>query len=110
MSESDEHLCRLCDRPLGSPRLTSKHHLVPMSKGGKKGKTVELHNICHRKIHAALTNGEIAKNYTTIEQLQKHEEIQKFILWVSKKQPEFYDRSRDSLARKSKLDWKRRAH
>jgi len=108
MSKSDEPCCPLCGRPFGAARNISRHHLIPMSKGGKKGLTVDMHNICHRKIHATLTNRELKLNYFTIEKLQQHPEIAKFIQWVSTKPPEFYERSRDSKIRQAKRKWKRR--
>ena len=50
-----------------------------------------MHQICHQKIHAVLTETELKTYYHTVERLQEHEEIRKFIKWVAKKEPEFYD-------------------
>lgn len=91
MESSDENLCPLCRRPLAEPM--NKHHLIPMSRGGKGTPTVMMHKICHNKIHAVLTEKELMRYYHTIERLQEQEEIAKFIKWVSKKPPEFYDGS-----------------
>jgi hypothetical protein len=52
-----------------------------------------MHKICHNKIHAVLTEKELRDYYHTIERLQGHEEIAKFIKWVKKKPAEFYDGS-----------------
>lgn len=52
-----------------------------------------MHKICHSKIHAVLDEGELKRYYHTIERLQEQEEIAKFIKWVRKKEPEFYDGS-----------------
>jgi len=81
--------CPLCGRPLAQP--ISKHHLIPLSKGGKDTPTVPMHQICHQKIHAVLTETELKTYYHTIERLQEQEELGKFIKWVKKKEPEFYD-------------------
>lgn len=84
-------MCPLCGRPLAEP--TTKHHLVPLSKGGKDTPTVVMHKICHDKIHAAFTETELKTYYHTAERLQEHEEMSRFIKWVKKKEPEFYDKS-----------------
>lgn len=86
--------CPICNRELGEESGTSKHHLIPKSKGGKYTDTIVLHNICHRKIHSVFTEKELKQEYNTIDKLIAHEEIAKFIKWVSKKPPEFYEKSR----------------
>ncbi len=78
--------CDLCGRPLG--KITEKHHLTPKSQGGTR--TVPLHPICHRNIHALLNEKELARNFNSIDALQAHEDIQKFVKWVSTKDPDFY--------------------
>lgn len=90
-AEESEDICPLCGRPLAEPM--NRHHLLPISRGGRGTPTVLLHKICHSKIHAALTEKELQRYYHTIERLQHQEEIAKFIRWVSKKAPEFYDSS-----------------
>ena len=59
------------------------HHLIPKSRGGID--TVILHRLCHRQIHALLTENQLARNYSTIEALRAHPEIEKFIEWISNK-------------------------
>lgn len=86
-----EELCPLCSRPLAGP--CNKHHLIPISKGGKHTPTILLHKICHDKIHAVLTETELRNYYHTIERLQEQEEIARFIKWLRNKPPEFYDKS-----------------
>ena len=71
----------------------NRHHLIPISKGGRGTPTIVLHKICHNKIHAVLTEKELRDYYHTIDRLQHQEEIAKFIKWVQKKPPEFYDAS-----------------
>jgi len=85
------NICPLCGREIAEP--SNRHHLVPLSKGGKNTPTILLHKICHDKIHAVFTEMELKKYYYTIERLQAHEAIIKFIKWVRKKEPEFYDKS-----------------
>ncbi len=88
---STDNLCPLCTRPLAEP--VNRHHLLPVSRGGKGSPTLLMHKICHSKIHAVLSEKELERSYDTIEKLQAQEEIAKFIKWVSKKPPEFYDGS-----------------
>jgi hypothetical protein len=90
-SESSESTCPLCGRPLAEP--FNRHHLIPLSKGGKATPTVMMHKICHSKIHAMYTETELKRYYHTIERLQEGEEMQKFLKWLQKKPPEFYDAS-----------------
>ena len=91
MSEILAALCPLCCRPLAHPY--NRHHLMPLSKGGRGTTTVLLHKICHDKIHSAFTEMELKRHYNTIEKLRAQEEIASFLPWVAKKEPQFYDRS-----------------
>ncbi len=81
--------CPLCARPLGS--VIEKHHIIPKAKGGTE--TVELHPICHRKIHKVFRNTELARR-GTIEALKTDPDIAAFIKWLSGKDPDFYRKSR----------------
>lgn len=83
--------CPLCGRTLAG--ICNRHHLIPISRGGRGTTTVLLHKICHDKIHAVLPEIELKRYYHTIERLRGQEEIAAFIGWVQKKEAEFYDRS-----------------
>ena len=83
--------CALCSRDLAQPY--NKHHLLPLSEGGKGTTTILLHKICHDKIHAVFSEKELKRHYHTIERLQQHEAMDKFIKWIRKKEPQFYDAS-----------------
>jgi hypothetical protein len=91
MYDDQANQCPLCSRQLAEP--SNRHHLLPLSKGGKGTPTVVLHKICHDKIHAVLSEMELKRYYHTIDRLQEHSELNKFIGWVAKKEPQFYDRS-----------------
>jgi len=91
MSGGVEKECSLCNRPLAHPY--NRHHLLPLSKGGKGTTTILLHKICHDKIHSVFTEMELKRHYYTVESLKKNEEIANFIKWVIKKEPQFYDKS-----------------
>ncbi|HEV2080646.1 MAG TPA: HNH endonuclease [Allosphingosinicella sp.] len=78
--------CFLCGRPTGEK--VQWHHVVPRSRGGREKAAV--HPICHRTIHATLTNKELERSYSTGEALRAHPEIAKFLQWVSGKDPDFH--------------------
>jgi len=79
-------LCFLCGRPLG--RRVEWHHPVPKSRGGRD--TVPLHPICHRTVHAAVTNKELEHGYADAAALRSHPDIAKFVRWVWDKDPDFH--------------------
>lgn len=78
----EECVCQLCMRPIPKSQRDA-HHLIPKSRGGID--TVILHRLCHRQIHATLTETQLARTYSTIEALKNHPEIAKFIEWVRSK-------------------------
>ena len=90
MSPSGEApICPLCNRPIPPDVPQSLHHLTPKLKGGKGGPVVLLHHICHREIHASLSEAELARDFSTVEALRTHPRLAKFIRWVVKRPPEF---------------------
>ncbi|MCB1336529.1 MAG: HNH endonuclease [Maritimibacter sp.] len=86
-------ICPLCHRPIPPGAPQSRHHLVPRLKGGKGGPTVLLHQVCHKEIHATLTEAELARGYATPEALRAHPHLAKFAAWVAKRPPEFNPRT-----------------
>ena len=86
-------VCPLCERPIPKAQQDA-HHLVPKSKGGRH--TEYLHRICHRQIHALLTETELARQYATIDSLLTHAPLLAFIAWVKSKPNDFYERTRKS--------------
>ncbi len=90
----ENNICVICGRELGNENTISKHHLIPKSKGGKNTPTILIHNICHQKIHSVFSENELRDEYNTVEKLITHEEMVKFIKWVSKKDINFYDRNK----------------
>jgi hypothetical protein len=91
--------CPLCDRPmLTGPSLDEHHYPVPRSHGGHK--TVTMHKICHRAIHAMVSERELAEAFSDFERLRAHPMLAQFIAWVKKRPPEYYDRTRWSRSRR----------
>ena len=93
MLPSGDPICPLCGRVIPKDVPQSLHHLVPKLKGGKRGETVLLHHLCHKEIHASLSESELAMAYYTIERLRSHPRLERFIAWVTKRPPEFNSRS-----------------
>ena len=78
--------CALCDRPLGVK--VEWHHPVPKSEGGRE--TVPVHPICHRTIHATLTNAELAGDYSDFAVLRAHPDVARFLRWIAGKPVDFH--------------------
>jgi len=92
--------CPLCGRPLVPGRSVDKHHLIPKSYKGKESDDV--HMVCHRKIHSALTEYELFHEWNTWKKLRGHPDIVTFIKWLSKKDPEYVDTHKDTKHRKAR--------
>lgn len=90
-------ICALCGREIPRGEET-KHHLVPRSMGGENGdNVVELHNICHKQIHALFSRYDLDTTYNTISRIKRTMRIKRFLKWISNKPIEF-----DKTIRKSK--------
>ena len=75
----DDPIGPLCLRSFPANVVRLKHHLIPKLKGGKTGERALLRHICHKEIHACLTEAELAKDYHSIDALRQHPRIVKFI-------------------------------
>ena len=93
-------ICALCLRPIPAGARQSVHHLVPKLKGGAGGPTVRLHHLCHKEIHATLTEAELARSYATPEALRAHPRLARFVAWVARRPPDFDARSLQSVRRR----------
>lgn len=78
--------CALCGRPLGE--TVKWHHPLPKSEGGRR--TVPVHPICHRTIHATLTNAELARAYADRAALRAQPAIARFLAWIADKPADFH--------------------
>ena len=85
LEESPQPACALCHRQLGS--RVEWHHRVPKSEGGQE--TVPVHPICHRTIHAYVSNHELAEEYADLDALRAREDMQRFLRWLANKPPDF---------------------
>lgn len=85
MTASAPAECALCRRPLG--HRVEWHHVVPKSEGGTR--TVPLHPICHRAIHAAEDNATLAR-LGDLDRLRASPKIARFLAWIANKPPDFH--------------------
>jgi hypothetical protein len=81
-----QETCALCARPLG--KRIEWHHPVPKSEGGRR--TVPLHPICHRIIHATFDNATLAREGGDLPALRAHPELARFLDWIADKPPDFH--------------------
>ncbi|GGK16995.1 HNH endonuclease [Deinococcus malanensis] len=85
--EAEPLACALCQRE--TPVLT-QHHLMPVLAGRRKGMkvqdlpTVGLCSACHGYVHNTFSNADLAGPYSSLEALQEHEGVIKFVKWVQK--------------------------
>lgn len=98
--DREDPLCPLCARPIPEDVPQSVHHLIPKLKGGKGGPTVLMHHICHREIHATLTEAELARDYHTPEALRTHPRLAKFAAWVAKRPPSFRSKTAGGMRKR----------
>lgn len=84
--------CPLCHRPMIPGPSLDRHHPRPRSHGGIE--TVTMHKICHRAIHAMLSERELADGFSDFDRLRAHPPLAQFVAWVRKRPPEYYDRTR----------------
>lgn len=93
-----ENICPICNRELDD--YIEDHHLIPKTFGGKV--TIPLHQVCHSKIHHTFSERELEKVYNTIESLQDHVEIKKFVKWIKNKPCNFVVKNKDTVERHKK--------
>ena len=83
-SSTELGVCELCER---SPIRVTRHHLVPLSEGGKGGPLALLCPACHRQVHVLFSNAELL-HLASVERLRDHPRVQKYLRWVRRQPPE----------------------
>lgn len=87
-------VCELCQCEV--PKLT-RHHLIPKKLHRKNWfkkrytweqmqQTVDLCVACHKEIHTYLDHKELGQSYNTLEKLQSHEGVKRYVKWRRKKE------------------------
>jgi hypothetical protein len=51
---------------------------------------VPVHPICHRAIHATLSNADLARAFADPDALRAHPDIARFLLWIADKPADFH--------------------
>ena len=87
--------CELCGRAV--EKLTV-HHLVPRSQVRRKERstlpTAKLCPACHRQLHVLFSNRDLKTQYSSIEELKSAPEMQKFLRWIVRQDPNKHIRVR----------------
>ncbi|SDH10977.1 HNH endonuclease [Roseospirillum parvum] len=86
---SDLGPCPLCGRPMIAGPSVDRHHWRPRRHGGRDWDW--LHVVCHRKIHAELSEAALATSHHTPAALKAEPAITAFLKWVAGKPAEFID-------------------
>jgi 5-methylcytosine-specific restriction endonuclease McrA len=77
VQECAQTSCVVCGFPVTS--VLTKHHVIPVSKGGKLAGTVKLCPTCHVTLHKCVEIGQIPEDvmnyYSSFEMLEKLEEL-----------------------------------
>lgn len=93
--------CPICERDMyDDGKSINRHHFVPKSRGGQE--QLHLHRICHDMLHRTWTNKELEKDYSDPFVIKSSFLMEKFLKWIAKKDPLFYESSKDSNERKDK--------
>jgi len=80
--------CELCEREM---EALTVHHLIPRQKTKRKkiepGPTINICSACHKQIHTLFDNPRLATELNSIERLKNEPQMQKFLSWVRKQNP-----------------------
>lgn len=94
VDDTDHKNCELCGR---SDLSLTRHHLIPRSRHNKartqrkfnretmNTEIAMLCRPCHSQIHHIFDNHELSSYYHTLERLQTHIDLQRFVKWVKKR-------------------------
>lgn len=78
--------CELCGRFIPEKEYTEKHHLIPVSKGGKHKQKGLFCIDCATQVHKLFTNKELKETFNTIEALKSDPRVQKWIKFIKNKE------------------------
>jgi hypothetical protein len=104
--------CELCGRAVS---MLTRHHLIPrtghsnkrnkrdFAREDVKKRIAWFCRPCHNQIHALFTEKTLEREYNTLESLQTHPEIAKFVAWIQKKPHGFGPSNRASAGKREKL-------
>lgn len=82
-----KYKCELCDREISE---ITKHHLIPVEKGGNDNHIAFLCKTCHSQIHALYTNSELSYRLYTIDRLKKEEKINRYLKFIKEHPGDLY--------------------
>lgn len=78
----------------GRAAATTRHPLVPRSRGGRRGPTAELCRDCHGMVHAVFENRVLARERASIDLLRAAPELGKYLAWIRRRPSATHYRAR----------------
>lgn len=109
MNRAPQH-CQLCRRRIAN---LTKHHLIPRMRHRNKKTRKQfarqemttriawLCRPCHTQVHALFSEKQLAASYHSIAALRQHQDMGKFIEWISGKAENFIPRTLTSTSKYS---------
>ena len=85
-SDTAAVICPLCEREMPRWQITL-HHLTPKERGGKAEDRTPMCRPCHKQLHALFSNKHLARQYKTLDSLRAAPELQPFLNWIRKQNP-----------------------
>jgi hypothetical protein len=101
-------ICPICGREMIEGPTIDGHHLIPKTHGNRdkraysKPNLVLIHRVCHQKIHHTFSDTDLLNHYHTVDRIVGHPEMQKYIKWIQRKEPEFIGKHKDTNTRRQK--------
>lgn len=77
-------VCELCGREAPSAVYMERHHLVPVSRGGKHKEKIWTCIDCGDQIHQLFTNRQLSEEYDSLEKIRQDPRVQTYIKWIRK--------------------------
>ena len=97
-SDDASGVCALCGRPVAE---LTRHHLIPRSRHANRRNKREFdrHEVhariawlcrpCHDHVHNVLSEKQLERDYNTTARLRAHDEVARFVEWISSKPADF---------------------
>jgi hypothetical protein len=113
---SEARICELCGRTVS---FVTKHHLIPKARHANKRtlRTFDRQEVkhrvawlcrpCHNHVHALFTEKTLERDFNTLELLQAHPVVAKFIVWLRAKPDGFKPANQPANAKPRKRNAKR---
>ncbi len=111
---SSDGICELCRRKVA---FLTRHHLIPRTRHANKRNKREFDRVevktrlawlcrpCHNHVHALFDEKTLEREFSTVESLAAHPEVEKFARWIATKPDGFKPHSRASHQKQARGKW-----